>query len=99
MTSGEILAVVIILAATLSVGVAIGRFLPRKKPVLAPVVPIAEPTFTPSVLQLRAAELTKEQDGVDASGEYKRHIVYAQLIKEFPDETKRNISKAIESAL
>lgn len=89
MTSG-ILALIALIA-----GFGIGYFLrPKSEPALAPVVPIAS-----SALQQRASALTKEQETVDASGEYKRHIVYAQLIKEFPAETKRNIAKAIESVL
>jgi uncharacterized membrane-anchored protein YhcB (DUF1043 family) len=74
----------------LIVGIAIGYFWPKKKV----VVPIAS-----CALQKRAAELTKAQENVDASGEYKRHVVYAQLLKEFPDEAKRKVSKAIEAAL
>ena len=36
---------------------------------------------------------------LDISGEYKRHQVYAQLIKEYPHEDRKKISLAIELAL
>lgn len=35
----------------------------------------------------------------DRSGEAKRHQVYAYLIKAFPEESKRRLSRAIEDAL
>lgn len=33
------------------------------------------------------------------SGEYKRHQVYAKLIKQFPEESKKHIALAIEIAV
>ena len=33
------------------------------------------------------------------SGEYKRHVVYAQLIKKFPNAVKRALALAIELSL
>lgn len=36
---------------------------------------------------------------IDVSGEYKRHIVYAQLLKEFPTQSKRYLALQIEKAL
>lgn len=48
----------------------------------------------------RAKALTVEAEKlVDTSGEYKRHVVYARLIKEFPDASKRFLSMQIEKAL
>ena len=49
----------------------------------------------------RAKKLTKEAEARLGAGfgEAKRHQVYAQLIKEFPKVTKREISRAIEDAL
>jgi hypothetical protein len=50
----------------------------------------------------RAKELSGLSDTLSApgtSGEYKRHVVYAQLIKEFPNLTKRQIAMAIEIGL
>ena len=35
----------------------------------------------------------------DASGEAKRHQVYAKLIKQFPQEKKQNLALAIELAV
>lgn len=34
-----------------------------------------------------------------ASGEHRRHQVYARLLKEFPLESKRTLSQAIETAV
>ncbi len=54
----------------------------------------------PSTLVLaRTAQLCTQWDGHEASGEYKRHQVYAQLIKDFPRVSKRTIGLAIELAL
>lgn len=50
-------------------------------------------------LMLRASVLTKEPAAASLSGEAKRHQVYAKLIKEFPNESKRDLGLAIELAL
>lgn len=48
----------------------------------------------------RAKELVTAVDRIEAvSGEYKRHQVYASLLKEFPGRRKRDIGLAIEKAL
>jgi hypothetical protein len=47
----------------------------------------------------RAGILCQSQERADATSEYKRHQVYAQLIKEFPTTPKRQIGLAIELAL
>jgi hypothetical protein len=43
--------------------------------------------------------LVQAIDGADASGEYKRHQVYAQLIKRFPLVAKRDLGLLIERAV
>lgn len=48
---------------------------------------------------IRAKELVQEVDPLAVNGEYKRHLVYAQLIKEFPTVPRRQLSKDIENAL
>lgn len=59
-----------------------------------PVSPIHD------TVKRRAKELTEQlEEVVHTSGEYKRHIVYATLLKEFPDEPKRYIALQIELAL
>jgi hypothetical protein len=47
----------------------------------------------------RTIELVRAQDHPTASGEYKRHQVYARLIKEFPAEKHRTLGLEIELAL
>ena len=51
------------------------------------------------VLLIRTKELVAQFDPVDGSGEYKRHQVYARLIKEFPTAQRRHLALAIEIAL
>ena len=53
---------------------------------------------TPTTMQ-RVHELVDAQVHREASGEAKRHGVYAQLIKDFPAIPHRNIAMAIEIAL
>lgn len=43
--------------------------------------------------------LADTQSGGDASGEYKRHIVYARLIKDFPTARRCDLALAIEQAI
>jgi hypothetical protein len=51
----------------------------------------------PDKLWERAVELTNAADSfIDASGEYKRAKVYAQLIKDFPTMRRRDIALLIE---
>ena len=50
-------------------------------------------------LLARTAVLVQEAEALAASGEYKRHVVYARLIKEFPSRLKRDIAFAIEQVL
>lgn len=57
------------------------------------------PTDIPAELK-RAIQLVSEAETLtDTSGEYKRHVVYARLIKEFPQVSKRFLSMQIEKAL
>ena len=51
------------------------------------------------VLLARAKELVGTFYDIEGSGEYKRHQVYAKLIKEFPTYQHRNIALAIEIAI
>ena len=44
-------------------------------------------------------QLTDQVEQLDASGEFKRHTVYAALIKAFPDARKKDLSLAIEQVL
>lgn len=60
------------------------------------------PPAPPSPLQIaaEAAVLRVEANSaVGTSGEYKRHQVYAKLLKKFPDLPKRDIGLAIELAV
>ena len=50
-------------------------------------------------LEQRARELTQAAERLVASGEFKRHQVYAQLLKEFPEEPKRRVGLVIEQVL
>ena len=50
-------------------------------------------------LTKRAGALTRAIDTMNVSGEYKRHHVYAQLLKEFPQTRKRDVGLAIEKSL
>lgn len=53
----------------------------------------------PSDLRGRTVQLVQEAELLDASGEYKRHQVYARLIKEFPLAAKREIAFCIEETV
>ena len=59
-----------------------------------------DPLSDPTVLS-RARELTQEWESKLGAGfgEAKRHQVYARLIKEFPEKSKRQLSAIIEAAL
>lgn len=50
-------------------------------------------------LRRRTIELVKAQDHPTASGEYKRHQVFARLIKEFPAAKHRDLGLEIELAI
>jgi hypothetical protein len=54
-------------------------------------------TILPSTIELVNIAETGSAKGT--SGEYKRHVVYANLIKKFPDVNKKILSLAIEFAL
>jgi hypothetical protein len=60
-----------------------------------------EPQPDHSSLYARTKELVRWADSFAAgtSGEYKRHQVYARLMKEFPELPKRSLGLAIELAL
>ena len=56
-------------------------------------------TLLPEDMLAEARLLIYKQEKTGLSGEYKRHQVYAALIKRFPKSSKRLISLAIEYAL
>jgi len=61
---------------------------------------IAQLGYWPSpALVERARVLCREQEQPGVSGEYKRHQVYARLIKEYPAAAKRTLGLAIELSL
>jgi hypothetical protein len=49
--------------------------------------------------KLHVRELILDKERINVDGEYKRHMVYAELIKRFPDKRKRDIALAIELAI
>lgn len=59
----------------------------------APAAPVG------TEVQQRAVVLVRAAAALDGSGEAKRHQAYAQLIKDFPNESKRVLSRAIEDAV
>jgi hypothetical protein len=84
----------------LVVGFACGFWTRSRPVVLAPVEAVAPDQDSP--LLARARVLTADMDATCAagtSGEFKRHGVYARLLKEFPGERKRACAMAIEQAL
>jgi len=64
---------------------------------LDPVPVVRVPDLTP--LEARTRGLVRAAASVQASGEYKRHQVYARLIQEFPDVAHTTIGIAIERAV
>lgn len=64
-----------------------------------PPPPAPAPAPEPDPLDVRAKALVADVERLDASGEYKRHTVYARLLKEFPMRRKRDVGLAIETAL
>lgn len=62
-------------------------------PPISPVIPVF------SLLDRDAAQLVKQMAHLDVSGEYKRHQVYAALIKAFPQIRHRDLGLAIEKAV
>lgn len=53
------------------------------------------PTIDQAILDLTKG-LISMADSWDSTGEYKRHTVYAKLIKAFPDADKKTLALAIE---
>ena len=54
--------------------------------------------ISPEILE-RAAALIRDADTLLTGSEAKRHMVYAKLLKDFPEIPKRNLALAIELAL
>ena len=61
--------------------------------------PPPSPVFDALATYARAYVTDADLMAPGTSGEYKRHIVFAQLQKACPDRTKRAIARAIEDAL
>jgi hypothetical protein len=66
---------------------------------LKPLFPSRIPIFDKQVATARALIAEQEIKHPDASGEYKRHMVYARLIKVYPRVRKRYLALAIETAI
>lgn len=68
---------------------------------LDPPVPIVVPEPEPNPFHARVRSLMAIMDARFGAGfgEAKRHNVYAQLIKEYPDVRKRDLAYAIEQVL
>ena len=52
-----------------------------------------------SAIEAQALVWVRDMAAMSASGEYKRHQVYARLLKAFPDTPHRHVSQAIERAV
>jgi hypothetical protein len=72
------------------------RFWPVKSDEPEPPVKIPEEIYQYAGI---ASALIESVDGLDASGEYKRHLVYARMIKDIPGVEKWKLSLAIELAI
>ena len=59
---------------------------------------LESPKDLPPYLE-RAAVLVAAIDRVEQGGEWKRHQVYARLIKEFPQISRKDLGLAIEIAV
>lgn len=63
-------------------------------------IAVPDPPAPVNPLAARVAVLVREAASVAASGEYKKwQIVAAQLIKEFPQEKRRDLNLLIELAV
>lgn len=74
---------------------AISRFGWKLEPIVAKAN--AEKQHLPDAALGRVRELVTHWDAQDCSGDYKRHQVYSQLVKEYPMVKKSTISLAIEA--
>ena len=79
----------------------LSQFLHRLAEWLSSTPPPAPPELLPEDPALwRVRALVKEQETMDGpSGEYKRHQVYAKLLKEFPERRRRDLAYLIEVAI
>lgn len=64
----------------------------------APILVHDWPPMNPEVAS-GARRLVQEADALAADGEYKRHQVYAKLIKRFPDQAKADLAYTIERVI
>ena len=62
---------------------------------LVPPIPEPPPVEDPALWRVRELVSAQESAG-GPSGEYKRHQVYARLLKEFPERRKRDLAYLIE---
>lgn len=64
------------------------------------IAPAPVAVFRDPIVELaRRLCALQEANWPERSGESKRHQVYAQLLKDFPSASRRDISRAIEDAL
>jgi len=68
-------------------------------PAQAAPEPPAAPLLPPDALRAHVHSLTRAVDDLDAGGEYKRHVVYAQLLKAYPHVARRRLAWLIEDVL
>ena len=64
-----------------------------------PMAGICVPVDFPALLRARFLVVQNESARPEASGEAKRHDVYARLIKDFPDVSKHVLANVIQIAL
>ena len=76
----------------------LSRFLHRLAEWLSPTPPPEPIPDDPALPRVRVLVRQQETAG-GPSGEYKRHQVYAKLLKEFPTRRKRELANLIEMAM
>jgi hypothetical protein len=62
-------------------------------------IPLPKPEIILDPFETHVRDLIREKERLNVDGEYKRHMVYAELIKRFPNMRKRDIALAIEVAI
>ena len=72
---------------------------PPPPPVQAPVVTLVVPIDDLFDRAVRLVRNIEERAAPGTGGEYKRHQVYAALLKAFPDVSHRRIAVVIEAAV
>ena len=74
---------------------AVAKFGWKLQPIIVRVN--ADHASLPDPVLARVRALVQHWDGQPCSGEYKRHQVYSQLVKEYPQIKKSTIGLAIEA--